>query len=561
MSEELRAQIRAQLTGPGGPFEIVEEDVLGERMQVLKNRPRHLRELLVQSGVHADREHIVDGEWRVTFAAMQRHAASLARALEERYGVRKGDRVAVLAANCAAWPITWWATVSMGGIVAALNGWWTRDEIEYGISDSEPRLLIGDRKRLERLAGRDPGVPIVEIESEFRGLLEHAPDAALPDVEIDEDDPALILYTSGTTGRPKGAVNSHRGLIGFLQINMVSGAETMMYDAQVHPGIERPEQPEQQVCLATSPMFHVSGLHGTLLMQLTLGGKMVIRHGRFEEEEVLALMERERITQWTAIGAMGPRIVAHPSVGKYDLSSVVNAGFGGAPASPALQDAIRKVFPNAASSVGIGYGSSESVAVVAGIRGGDYYNHPESTGRVSATFEVEIRDEKGQPVPEGAEGEIWVRSAYSMPGYWRNPGATSKTFGPGRWMSMGDIGHFEGDRLYINSRARDMILVSAENVYPVEIEYRIDAHPAVRESAVVGVDDPVTGQAVQAVVVLQDGARAGAEELTRWVGETLAPYKVPKHWEIRREPLPRNPAGKILKNALTGEGGTRFVED
>jgi acyl-CoA synthetase (AMP-forming)/AMP-acid ligase II len=559
--DALRARIRAQLTGPGGPFEIVEADVRGERMQVLKNRIPSLRHLVAGAAAHGDKEHFVQGDWRIGFRDFVGHVGSVARALEQRHGVRKGDRVAILAANCAEWALAYWATVSLGGIAASMNGLWTADEIRYGVADSEPKLLIGDRRRLERVSGLDLGAPVLEIESGFRELLEHAPGAPLPDVPIDEDDPAVILYTSGTTGRPKGAVNSHRGICGFIQCNMLAAFETILYDTEVY-GKKRPAGPgPQQVTIATSPFFHLSGLYGTIVMSLVGGAKILIRQGRFDPAEILALIEKERVTTWTALGSMGPRVIAEAARRSYDLSSLINTGFGGAPVSPAVQEGIRKVFPNAASNTGIGYGSSESITVPVGIRGEEYKLFPESTGRVGAMHQVEIRDERGELVPEGVDGQIWVRSPYVMLGYWRNPEATAKALRPGLWLSMGDIGHFQDGLLYINSRARDMILVNAENVYPVEIEYRLEAHPGVREAAVIGVDDELTGMAVKAVVIPEPVAKLDERELAAWVGETLAAYKVPTRWEIRSEPLPRNPSGKVLKNVLRGEVPSAFVEE
>jgi acyl-CoA synthetase (AMP-forming)/AMP-acid ligase II len=555
-----REELRARLTGPGGMFEIVEETVLGERLPVFKNRPRALRELLAQSALHGAKEHLVEGERRITFADHVRQVASLAAALRERYGIGKGDRVAILAENRVEWPLSFWATMSLGGIVAALNGWWTADEIAYGLEDSEPKLLIADRKRLAR-AGK-VGVPVLEIESEFEALLRSAPDAALPEVPIDEDDPAVILYTSGTTGRPKGALASQRSIIGFVQTTTLSGAETVL--AEVMAGKLKPPDPAnrpQVVFLATSPMFHLSGLYGNIVMQLALGGKLVIRPGRFDPEALLQLIEQERITGWAALGSMGPRVATHPNLAEYDLSSMENVGFGGAPTTEATQELIRKAFPRAKSNLGIGYGSSESVAVAATIRGSDYDEHPTSTGRLVATMQVEIRDPDGKPLPEGVEGEIHIRSAYTMLGYWRKPEATKETIKPGRWLATGDIGRLENGLLYINSRARDMILRNAENVYPVEIENRLERHPTVREAAVYGIDHPEWGQEVKAVVVLEPGARPDPAELARFCGETLAAYKVPTRWELRDEPLPRNPSGKILKNVLAGQAANTFVEE
>ena len=558
---DLREKIYAQLTGPGGPFEVAHEDVLGERLPVLVKRPGSLRQLLADSQAHGDAEHIVQGERRIGFAEHLRLVASASRALSERYGIGKGDVVGILAANCAEWPMAFWATVSLGGVVSSMNGFWTADEIRYAVEKSRPKLLIGDRKRLERIEGLGLDVPTLVIEDEFEALLAHAPGAELPSTPIAEDDPAVILFTSGTTGRPKGAVASHRGVIGFVQVNILHGLLSTMVEAQTGDAIPDPTPPSQQVTLMTSPMFHLSGLYAGIVFYLFLGGKLVIRTGRFDPADVLRLIEKERVTLWGALGAMGPRVANHPDVGRYDLSSVRNVGFGGAPASPAVQELMRRTFPSAGMSLGIGYGSSETVSVVASTRGREFARNPESTGRIMPMTEVEIRDESGAALGEGAEGEIHVRSPFLMLGYWDDPEATAGTLGSDRWLATGDIGRIQDGFLFINSRARDMILRSAENVYPVEIEYRLEEHPDVREAAVVGIDHPELGQEVKAIVVAEPGRSPDTEKLAAWCAETLAAYKVPSLWEVRDEPLPRNPSGKVLKNVLTGEASLAFVEE
>jgi len=559
----IRAKVREQVAGPGGFCELTREEVLGAQLEVFKNRKRSLRELLEETADREGVEYLVHDERRISYPEHVRLVASVAAALRDTYGVKKGDRVAILSANCAAWPIAFWATVSLGGIVAALNGWWTQDEVAYAVSDSDPAVLIGDRKRLERIEGSGISVPTIEIEREFAALETYAPDAALPDVPLAEDDPATILYTSGTTGRPKGAVGTHRGLIGFVDGARANATVGFLVDMEANPdsqsaGAERP----QTVTLAAAPMFHLSGLYGAIVLQLAFGGKLVIRSGRFDPGAVLETMERERITQFTALGAMGPRIAAHPDVLRRDLSSVTNVGFGGAPASPAIQEKMRKAFPNASQNLGIGYGSSETVAIVASFGGQDYVENPEATGYLALGMEVEIRDEDGRVLPPGQQGQIFVRSAWSMLEYWRNPEATAKTIGPDRFLETGDVGWMdENGLLHINSRARDMILRNAENVYPVEIEYRLDRHPDVRESAVYGIEHEEWGQEVKAVVVPEEGKTVSPDALATWCGDTLAAYKVPTTWEIRSDPLPRNPAGKVLKNVLQGAAANVVTDD
>ncbi len=552
-------EIVARLTAPGAPFEIVEEDVLGERMPVFRSRRRSLRELLEGSAALGDREYVVHGDRRISYAEHLRLVASTAQALRDLHGVRPGDRVAILAANCPEWIVAFWAITSLGASVAALNGWWTQDEILYGVENSDPRLLIGDRKRLARVESQEVGVPVLEIESGFGKLLSHAPDARLPEDPIGEDDPAVILYTSGTTGRPKGAVNTHRGICGFVQTTMLNGARLML--AAASSGAKPEANPPATAALVTAPLFHMSGLHAGAILMLAVGGKTVWRSGRFDPEDVLRLIEKERVTTWAGIGSMAPLVLNHPKVGDYDLSSLRNLGSGGAPTSPTLLERMKQVSPVGARGRGLGYGLSESVASISSIGGEELEERPTSVGRVQPTLEVEIRDAEGRVLPDGREGEVHVRSPYTMLGYWRNEEATRKAIKPGRWLATGDVGRIEDGYLYINSRARDMILRAAENVYPIEIEHRLEAHPDVAEAAVVGVDHPELGQEVKAIVVPRRGATLDPQELARFVGEKLAAYKVPAHWELRSEPLPRNAAGKILKTVLLGEAPSALVDE
>jgi acyl-CoA synthetase (AMP-forming)/AMP-acid ligase II len=431
---------------------------------------------------------------------------------------------------------------------------WTQDEILYALSDSEPSLLIGDRKRLERVSGAEIGVPILEIESDFAKLEQHAPGVALPETPIEEDDPALILYTSGTTGRPKGALVSHRALVGFVKTQTYQGLERVMLATRTGRVPENPPPPLPACSLVTVPLFHLSGLYAAVIMMLTQGAKTVYRTGRFDPEDVMRTMEKESITIWSALGSSGAQVLNHPALPKYDLSSLRNIGFGGAPTSPELQRRMKEAFPNARGSIGLGYGLSESGGMGTSIGGPELDDRPTSAGRASVGHQLEIRDETGKALGPNENGEIHIRSAYLMLEYWRKEKATAETILPGRWLATGDIGRLDEEGyLFIDSRARDMILRSGENIYPVEIEHRLDAHPDVRESAVIGLDHPELGQEVGAVIVRDPDTPLEAKALETWVGEKLARYKVPSRIFIRLEPLPRNAAGKVLKNILLEE--------
>lgn len=551
-TQDIAAAVRAELCGPGAPWETVTADVLGQQCLVFANRHRSVRAALqADAERYGDRDCLVLGDQRVSYAELGRRVAATARRLRDDHGVGKGDRVAILAANRPEWVITFYATVSVGGIVAALNGWWTAAEIDHAVTLAEPALVVGDTRRLARADGWPDGVPVVDMD-EHPELFADDADATWPDVEIDEDDAALILFTSGTTGRSKGALVSHRGLVGFVDGTTHHALEKKTI-ALRSMGIDPDSLPvPHDINLNTSPLFHVSGLLAGILLNMRSGTTIVFREGRFDAGDVLRLIQQERVTAWSAIGSMAPRVLAHPDFDQFDTSSLTRVGSGGAHTPPHLQEELRRRFPSAAASVGQGYGSSESVGVITSIGGKEFEEHPTATGRACMGFEIEIRDEQGNPVRDGHDGEVHVRSAYTMLGYWRDPDATAATIKADRWLAMGDVGRLEDGMLFLNSRARDMILRDGENIYPVEIEQRLDAHPDVDESAVVGADHPDLGQEVKAIVVPKDG-EVDTSVLATWCAETLAAYKVPTLWESRDEPLPRNASGKVVKGVLTGE--------
>ena len=551
-------EIEAQLTGPGGPFEIVHEAVLGERMPVFKQRAGNLRELLEGSANYGEIDYLVCNELRLSFAQHARVVASVAKAFAERYRIGKGDRVAILAANCPEWIVSFWAALALGAIPVGLNGWWAGDEILYGLEDADPKLLIGDRKRLARIAGKSLRVPVVEIEQDFQKLWNHDLGAPLPDVAIGEDDPATILYTSGTTGRPKGAVNTHRNIIALCRVQMFHGIRQLMLGAG-QPG---PPALSTRACmLVNTPLFHVSGLYAGAVTLLSTGVKTVWTTGRFDPVQVMQLIEREKVTNWGPMGTMILRVLNHPDLGKYDLSSLRNVGSGGAPMSREVQQRMREAFPNIRGQMGLGYGLTESTALATLNAGAELEAYPDSVGRPLPTISVEIRDPEGRALPDGAEGEIHIRGPLIMKEYWRNPEATAQTILPGRWLRTGDIGRLEDGRLTIESRKRDLILRGGENVYPAEIELCLEAHPDVREAAVVGVDHPELGQEVKAIIVPATGRGFDPEALARFVAGRLAYFKVPSRWELRSEPLPRNATGKVLKHILTSDAENPFVEE
>ncbi len=555
------AAVEAQLLGAGSPFELAEDQVLGEQVKVFANRARSLRDVLLRAREFGDSEYMVfrdgDGghERRYTFADHERLVASAAAAFADRFGVRPGDRVAILAANCPEWVISFWATVSMGAICVGLNGWWTQDEIRYAIGHSEPKLLIADRKRARRIDG-ELDVPMVIVEDDFDALVEAYRDAKLPTQPIAETDPAIMLYTSGTTGRAKGVVHTHGNVTNMIMVSFFHGARLMMSNPR------RAELPQlRNSILVTSPLFHVSGLHCAAVTALAGGAKTVWPMGRFDPEVALELIEREKVTGWGYTATVLHRLLNHPKVRDADLSSFRSVGGGGSPIPLPLLEKARELLPQCSHTMGVGYGLTEGTAFATLNAGEELSDDPTSVGRPVPTVEIEIRDPHGRAVSEGEEGEIHLRGPLVMLEYWRDPAATQAAIKPGRWLNTGDIGHLHDGKLYIASRKRDLILRGGENVYPFEIEQRLEAHPSVAEAAVIGVDHEELGQEVKAIVVLQKGQEMSGEDLKRWVADALAYYKVPTLWELRTVPLPRNATGKVLKNALRESQDSMFIEE
>ncbi len=541
------------LTAPGAPFEMVEEAVRGVPMRVLADRPRSLGELVERSRAHDEKEFIVSGDRRIRFADHRAAVADIARALESGYGVGPGDRVALFGANSPEWILAFWAITSLGAVAVGLNGWWAADEVGYALRDSDPKLLIGDRKRLARIEGQTLPFPVLEMESSLRDLVT-GKDTPLPSEEVDEDDPACILYTSGTTGRPKGAVLSHRALIACVGLQTLNGAAMFVASGATSP-------PDQTCTLLTTPLFHVSGLLTGVVTMLATGAKIVLHEGRFDPVEIMRLIEREKVTSWGAMSTMAHRVVNHPRFAEFDLSSLRNLGSGGAPMSPDLQRQIRESMPAVRDMMAIGYGLTECGGIATINVGAEFERYPDSVGRPMPGVEVEVRDASGRVLPEGREGEIHVRSPLLMSEYWRNPEATRETLLPDRWLKTGDIGRFEGGRLYVNSRARDLILRGGENIYPIEIEQALEASPLVEEAAVLGVDHPELGQEVMAVIVPAEGGAPTGAVLREWLTGRIAPFKIPSRWRVRETPLPRNATGKVMKGLLLDEAPNPLIEE
>lgn len=558
--------VLAQLTGPGGPFEIVHEDVLGIETQVYGKRMRTMRELMAQSAARANLDFVVQGRddsERLTFGRHDTRARAVAGAFAE-LGISVGDRVALCSANNPDWVVTFWACALLGAVVVPLNAWWKAEELEFGLLDSQAKVLICDERRMAVIGPRlaqipsveqvfvigdapSPGRPFAELAA-GRGDLDEAP--------LDEDDLLAIIYTSGTTGRPKGATLTHRQVIANLSNIIVLGVAAAMR------GTPPPEAETgvQSASLLVVPLFHVTGCLSTMTLSYATGAKVVLMPpGRFDPDVAMQLIEREHVTAIGGVPTVMWRILESPSLGRYDLSSVKRASYGGAPAAPELVERIEEVFPNLRKTLTTAYGLTETASVATAHGGDDYFAHPGSVGRAAPTVELRVVSEAGQDLPPNGRGEVWIKGPTVMNrGYWQRPDANEAALTNG-WFHTGDVGYLDEDGfLYLVDRAKDMIIRAGENVYCVEVENVLFDHPDVIDAAVVGVSHKTLGEEVKAVVQLKPGSNATDADIRAFCREHLADFKVPEYVEIRDEPLPRNPAGKVLKNVLRG-GDSAFA--
>ncbi|MEV0352683.1 class I adenylate-forming enzyme family protein [Nonomuraea sp. NPDC050680] len=544
------AQVQAQLTGPGQLFEM--EEIGDTGVRTWKHAPGHFRALLEMSRYHGEKEFLVYEDEHITFEEHFRRAATLADRLVTDYGVAKGDRVVVAMRNYPEWVVAFSAALAAGAIAVPLNAWWTESELAYGVRDCDAKVLIVDGERAVRLA--DAGVPMIVARGEVPAgarsfgevLGEVTGDVTLPDVQLSPEDPATIFYTSGTTGRPKGALGSHRNLgqspmtlaYGLMRAVALAGK-----DVAAATGARR-------VTLLTVPLFHVTGCFSALTTTMFAGGGLVLMY-KWDPGQALRLIERERITAMIGVPTNAWQLMSHPDFVKYDLSSLTTLGYGGAPAPPKLLERIGENLPDRAASNG--YGMTETTGLAIGNGGPDYLARPDSIGLPTAVVDVRVTGPLGEELPPGEVGELCVRGANVIMGYWNKPEATAQTFVDG-WLHTGDLARIDEDGfVYIVDRAKDMVIRAGENVYSAEVEAALFEHPAVDDAAVIGVPHDELGEEVGAVVRLKPGTSTTSEELQSFLAERIAKFKIPAHIWFRETELPRNPGGKILKTHLRRE--------
>ncbi len=561
------AEAHAQLTGPGAPFEIEEKVIRGVPTRTWKNAPPTLRDVFLNGRRFADREFLIYDDERATYEAFARATIALAHQLKAD-GVQKGDRVAVIMRNLPEWPVCFWAGILLGAIVTPLNAWWTGAELEYGLADSGTKVAFVDDERLERIAPHLANLPALQRvyvsrvrEPADNGRVRRLEDVIgpvnswsrldalpLPDVPLDPEDDATILYTSGTTGKPKGALGTHRNMTSNIGASGIAAARNFLRAGEPLPEMDATQLP-QRVTLLVVPMFHATGLSATLGPSMNAGGKIVLMR-RWDAEPAMRLIEREKVSATGGVPTIAWQLIEHPARSKYDLSSLQTVSYGGAPSAPELVRRIAETFPG--SQPGNGWGMTETTATFTSHLGRDYENRPDSAGPAAPVGEMQIRDPAdGRTIlPVGAVGELWCKGPQVVKGYWNKPQATAETFQDG-WLRTGDLARIDEEGfLFIVDRAKDMLIRGGENIYCVEVESVLYEHPDVMDAALIGLPHKTLGEEPAAVVHLRPGGTATEQELRELVKSRLAAFKVPVKVFFWPETLPRNANGKIVKAEL-----------
>ncbi|MFM7124602.1 MAG: class I adenylate-forming enzyme family protein [Actinomycetes bacterium] len=546
-------EANAAVTGPGQIFELIDAEVRGVKMKVFKNAPAHLGQLFAGARGHGDKPFLVYENETYTFAQASDRIDALASLLVNTYGVKKGDRVAVAMRNFPEWVMSFAAIISVGAINVSMNSWWTEDEMDFALEDSGASVLICDQQRFDIGAAscvkKNVKVLVVRAEKPLPTGVDKWEDVLPlgdkhPGADISPDDDATILYTSGTTGRPKGAVSTHRAIISSIMAFSARNNVFLMSGTKLKE-VDGPEVPTSFILIV--PLFHVTGCVPVMMSCFVAGLKLAIMY-KWDPEKALEMIEREQITNFVGVPTQSWDLVNSPAFSKYDTSSLRAVGGGGAPSPASLvgkvQDKVKNGNPQ------LGYGMTETNAFGPAITGSDYLSHPTSTGRATWPMLVEVRDENLKPVPTGQSGEIWFFGPMLIRGYWNRPDATAETIVDG-WLRSGDLGRLDADGyVYVEDRVKDMILRAGENVYGAEVESAIYEHPAVHEAAVFGVPHERLGEEVGVAILPNDGMTLTPEELWAFLDAKIAKFKIPTQVVIMTEPLPRNAAGKFLKREL-----------
>lgn len=543
----LRAQAIAELTAPGQPGELVDIVAHGRQVKAFKNAPPTLRdyyELYV-----TDLPFLIYEDERYTFREAWQQASRIGHVLVHQCGVKPGDRVAISMRNYPEWMLAFSAITSIGAIAVAMNAHWQADDMAYALVDCGAKVLLADQERLDRLAQKPvEGLQVLAVRAtelkagarDLKALTAAVEDVPMPPVAMHPDDLAIMLYTSGSSGRPKGVPSTHR-----MVITALLSWELDYAILDKVNGVVRPEPVEQGGTLLAVPLFHVTGLHSSYLGSYRLQRRLASLY-RWDADKAAELIDRERLTSLTGPAAVTGDLIRVAQSGRYSLATLASLGGGGAPRAPEQVRQIDASFTQAVPN--IGWGMTETNAIGAGIVGQDYLDHPNSSGHCSQVLELRVTDEAGRVLPPGERGELWVRGTSVFTGYWNNPEANQQSF-DGDWFRTGDGAYIDAEGyLYIVDRIKDLIIRGGENIGCGAVEAALLMHPEVIEASVYAVPDERLGEEVGATVYGTD--KLDVDVLRKFLEGHLAKFEIPRYIRRANAPLPRTPSGKILKREI-----------
>jgi long-chain acyl-CoA synthetase len=543
------AQAHARLTAPGARFETAPAAIRGRTMMVWKHAPDTAAALFVQARAGGGAEFLIYGDQRISFEAFSRAALAVAASLKAR-GLNKGDRVALAMRNLPHWPVVFFGGLLAGAILVPLNAWWTAAELEHALRDSGSRFLFCDAERLARIAPcreRCPALEEIYGPDALDAMIGEPcgwgalPEGVMPDAMPAPEDEATIFYTSGTSGKARGVLGTHRN----LTINAWAFAFSTARNA-LRRG-EEPPPPVRRVTLLPVPFFHVIGCVSVLISNMAAGGKLVLMR-KFDAEKAFALIAREQVTAVSGVPAIALRLLEHPARSRHDLSSLRTLTYGGAPSPARLPGALAEAFPGV--QPGNGWGMTETSATCTTHYGDDYLNRPDSCGPPLPIYRLKVTDREGRDLPPGAVGELWAFGAHVAKAYWNDERATAAAF-RGGWVRTGDLARLDDEGFCtILDRIKDVLIRGGEKISCGEVERVLSDHPAVSDAAVVGLPHPVLGEEPAALVHLRPGEQLSEAALRAHAGARLAPFKVPSRILFSPDLLPRGATGKLMRAEL-----------
>jgi long-chain acyl-CoA synthetase len=541
-----RDEAIAATTGPGQPYELVDAVVGGRQVRVFRHAPASMRALYEQTA--SDLPFLAYENERWTFAQAWQAAARIGHVLVHDCGVRHGDRVAIAMRNYPEWVLAFTAITAIGAVAVGMNAHWQADEMAYALADCDARVVFADSERLQRLE-QGAALQVLAVRTDklppgarsLAALTAAVGDVPMPPADIAPDDLAIMMYTSGSTGHPKGVPSTQRNIISALL-----SWEADRCVGELLAGIEPVVPAVQPGTLLAVPLFHVTGLHASYLVSYRLQRRMVCMY-RWDADAAAALIEREQLSSVVAPAAVTGDLVRVAQQGRHDLSSLLAVGGGGAPRAPEQVRQIAASFGNALPN--IGWGMTETNAIGAGNGGEDYLRKPASSGRCSLVLQLKVVDDAGNTLPAGQRGELLVRGTSVFGGYWKRPEANAQAFVDGDWFRTGDVAFIDDEGfLFIVDRIKDLIIRGGENIGCGHVEAALLLHPLVQEAAVYAVPDERLGEEVGATVYASEGL--DLDELRQFLATQLARFELPRHVVLTTQPLPRTPSGKIFKRQI-----------